>query len=158
MTDAPKPLNEKQQRFVREYLVDLNGAQAAIRTGYAPNSAHVTASRLLSDANIAAAVQEAMDKRSEKTEIDAAFVLEGIKRVTLRCEQAEPVLDKEGNPTGEYTFQAGAALKGYELMGKHLKLFTEKVEHSGVIEQLTDQQIDARIAALYAQGSDDGSA
>ena len=39
--------NIKQSRFVREYAVDCNGAAAAVRAGYAPRSAKVTASRLL---------------------------------------------------------------------------------------------------------------
>lgn len=138
-------LNPKQAVFIKEYLIDLNGAQAAIRAGYAPGSAHVTASRLISDANIAAAIQEAMDKRAEKTGITAEFVLEGIKRVTLRCE----------NPIGDDKFEPGAALKGYELLGKHMKLFTEKTEVSGpnggpiqtettlTVANLTDDQLRA---------------
>jgi phage terminase small subunit len=44
-------LPPKRQRFVDEYLVDHNGAQAAARAGYSPVSAKVTASRLLTDAN-----------------------------------------------------------------------------------------------------------
>ena len=43
-------LNPKQQRFVDEYLIDLNGKQAAIRAGYSEKTAEVQASRLLSNA------------------------------------------------------------------------------------------------------------
>ena len=43
--------NVKQSRFVREYAVDCNGAAAAVRAGYSPRSAKVTASRLLTKAN-----------------------------------------------------------------------------------------------------------
>ena len=39
----------KQSRFVREYAVDCNGAAAAVRAGYSPRSAKVTASRLLTN-------------------------------------------------------------------------------------------------------------
>ena len=42
-----KPLTAKQARFVDEYLVDCNGAAAAVRAGYSPGSAKVAASRLL---------------------------------------------------------------------------------------------------------------
>lgn len=128
---AERKLTPKQEAFVREYLIDLNGTQAAIRAGYSTATANEQASRLLANVNIATEVQKAMDRRAERTEITADFVLEGIKRVTQRCEQAEPVLDREGNPTGEYKFEASAALKGYELLGKHLKLFTDKSEVSG---------------------------
>lgn len=148
-----------QELFVREYLVDLNATQACIRAGYSAKTAEQQGPRLLGNVGVAAAIQAGMDKRAKKIELSADYVLRGIMRVTDRCEQAEPVLDKEGKPTGEYTFQAGAALKGYELLGKHLKLFTEKIEHSGVIEQLTDAQIEAKIAALSARsGAADGGA
>lgn len=126
-------LTPKQEMFVLEYLKDLNATKAAERAGYSVKTANEQGSRLLANVSVASAIQAAMDKRAKDVELDATYVLEGIKRVTLRCEQAEPVLDKEGNPTGEYTFQAGAALKGYELLGKHLKLFTDKVEQSGSI-------------------------
>lgn len=46
--DKNAKLNDQQMRFVTEYLKDCNGKQAAIRAGYAPRSAEVHASRLLS--------------------------------------------------------------------------------------------------------------
>lgn len=49
---TPQELRPKQKRFVEEYLIDLNGKQAAVRAGYAAGSAHVTASRLLSRPHI----------------------------------------------------------------------------------------------------------
>lgn len=68
-------LTARQSRFVDEYLIDLNAKQAAIRAGYAERSAEVTASRLLSNAKVAAAIQERMSERSERTKIDADYVL-----------------------------------------------------------------------------------
>lgn len=68
-------MNPRQQRFVEEYLVDLNATQAAIRAGYAEGSAKVTASRMLTDDNVAAAIAEAKAKRSERTEITQDMVL-----------------------------------------------------------------------------------
>jgi Terminase small subunit len=50
------PLTPKQARFVEEYSLDHNGAAAAVRAGYAPGSARVTASRLLSKDNVRTAV------------------------------------------------------------------------------------------------------
>lgn len=49
-------MTPKQRRFVDEYSIDHNGAGAAVRAGFAPNSARVTASRLLAKANVAEAV------------------------------------------------------------------------------------------------------
>jgi phage terminase small subunit len=68
-------LSAKRQRFVEEYLVDLNGAQAAIRAGYSPTTAKVTASRLLTDDNVAAAVAALRAKLSKKLEATAERVI-----------------------------------------------------------------------------------
>lgn len=53
-----KPLNGRQHRFVEEYLVDLNGAQAVVRAGYSKTGADVTAVRLLADPRIKSLVEE----------------------------------------------------------------------------------------------------
>ncbi|KAA0020732.1 terminase small subunit [Salinicola corii] len=68
-------LTARQSRFVEEYLIDLNAKQAAIRAGYSERSAEVTASRLLSNAKVAAAIQERKTARSARTKIDADYVL-----------------------------------------------------------------------------------
>jgi phage terminase small subunit len=109
-------MTPKQQLFVREYLVDLNATQAAIRAGYSAKTARSIGSELLTNPDIAAAVQAAADKRSAKAEITAQAVLQNIQRIATRAEADE---------------DWQAALKGNELLGKHLKLFTEKVEHTG---------------------------
>jgi phage terminase small subunit len=109
-------MTPKQQLFVREYLVDLNATQAAIRAGYSAKTARSIGSELLTNPDIAAAVQAAADKRSAKAEITAQAVLQNIQRIATRAEADD---------------DWQAALKGNELLGKHLKLFTEKVEHTG---------------------------
>jgi phage terminase small subunit len=68
-------LTPQQARFVEEYLLDLNGTQAAIRAGYSSKGAKVQASRLLTHDNVLAALSEAQAKRSERTKIDADWVL-----------------------------------------------------------------------------------
>jgi phage terminase small subunit len=122
-------LNEKQKRFCEEYLIDLNATQAAIRAGYSEKTAKEIGCENLTKPNIQEYVQSLLEERSKRTEIDADYVLYGIKEVVERCIQAEPVL-MDGQPTGEYRFEHTGALKGYELLGKHLKLFTEKVDHT----------------------------
>ena len=70
-------LTPKQQRFVEEYLVDLNASAAYRRAGYAAkgNSAEVNAVRLLRNAQVAAAIETAKADRSEETRITAAWCL-----------------------------------------------------------------------------------
>lgn len=139
---AGQTLTAKQQRFVEEYLVDLNGTQAAIRAGYSPKTANEQAARLLAHVSVAAAVQAAMDKRSERTEITADYVLSNLAQIVERCLERAPVMvgqgkdrqqlvDEEGRHVWE--FNPAGANKALELLGKHLKLFTDKVEHSGDI-------------------------
>lgn len=126
MVDLPP----KQKTFCEEYVVDLNATQAAIRAGYSEKTAQEQSSRLLSNVIIQEYVQSLMDKRSEKTEITAEYVLNGILESTKAL--------KDG---GEHS----AAFKGYELLGKHLKLFTDKVEHSGKVEIASIlQELDGR--------------
>lgn len=149
-------LTPKQQRFVDEYLIDLNATKAAERAGYSKKTANEQGARLLANVSVAEKIQERMKARSEKTGIDAAYVLTTIVETIERCKQAQPVLDRKGDPVlvttpnGEiapaYTFEAQAVLKGAELLGKHLKLFTDKIEHSGKIAtDLTDEELEAKI-------------
>ena len=134
-------LTPKQQRFVEEYLIDLNATQAAIRAGYAKKSADVEGSRLLVNAKVSAAIAAAQAKRSERTEIDADYVLASIVETMERCKQAEPVTYQNGEPVmidtpaGEiapaYKFDAGAVLRGAELLGRHLAMFIDNFRHAG---------------------------
>lgn len=68
-------LTPKQEAFCREYLIDLNGKQAAIRAGYSPKTAEVQASRLLSNAKVQAYSKMLMEARTERTQIDADWIL-----------------------------------------------------------------------------------
>jgi phage terminase small subunit len=111
-----KDLTAKQKIFVLEYLKDLNGTQAAIRAGYSAKTANVISSEMLTKPYIKAAIEDGMTKRAQKLEISADYVLEGIKRVTGDAEERGKHSD---------------ALRGFELMGKHLKLFTDKQELTG---------------------------
>lgn len=131
-------LTPKQERFIQEYLIDLNGTQAAIRAGYSAKTANEQAARLLANASIREKVQSAMDKRSETLGIDAQYVLQTIKNTIDRCSQAEQVKAADGTVSGEYKFDSTAVLKGAELLGKHLKMFTDKAEvkHEGAVTLL----------------------
>lgn len=71
----PKPLTPRQAMFVREYLVDLNSTQAAIRAGYSERTAKQQGSRLLTNGDVQAAIAEAMKARATAVDISAEEVL-----------------------------------------------------------------------------------
>jgi phage terminase small subunit len=115
-------LTPKQARFIEEYLVDLNATQAAIRAGYSARTANRIGPENLSKPVIAEAIQIAQLARSERTQITVDKVLEDIELIKLNAMQQED--------DGKMINHAGA-LKACELQGKHLKMFVDKVEHSG---------------------------
>lgn len=111
-----KDLTPKQAMFCREYLIDLNGTQAAIRAGYSPKTAQEQSARLLSNVIIQEYVQLLMEERSERVNITAEDVLGDI------LETRKAAADE-----GKHSDR----LKANELLGKHLKLFTDKTELTG---------------------------
>ena len=80
---AQRKLNPKQQRFVEEYLIDLNATQAAIRAGYSPKTATAIASENLSKPSISAAIACAMAERSKRTGITQDRILEELAKVAF---------------------------------------------------------------------------
>jgi len=144
-------LTPKQSLFVKEYLVDLNATQAAIRAGYSENTARAIGAENLTKPDIAAALSLAINARAAKVDISAEYVLQTIKNTIERCAQAEPVLDREGVPTGEYKFDSTAVLKGSELLGKYLKLFTDKIDHSSTDGTMSPKK--CTLDDFYAQSS-----
>lgn len=106
-------LTDKQAAFVREYLVDLNATQAAIRAGYSERTANAQAGRLLANVGIREAIETAQAKRARRVEIKAEDVLRGVIEVTTQARDSGDLK---------------TALKGYELQGKHLGMWTERVK------------------------------
>lgn len=68
-------LNPRREAFWRQYLIDLNATQAAIRAGYSKKTARAIGARLLTNIDIQQAIQQAMTERSERTQVDADWVL-----------------------------------------------------------------------------------
>lgn len=107
-------LTPKQQRFVSEYLIDLNGRQAAIRAGYTPSRAEVTASELLSNRKVSEEVRKAMAAREERTHITQDRVLQELARlafVDLRKAYNEDGTLKKPHELDDDTAAALAALE-----------------------------------------------
>lgn len=110
-------MTPKQQRFVAEYLLDLNATAAALRSGYKhPDIGR----RLVTKSHVEKAIQAAQQKRAKRTELTMDEVIEDFREIKRRCMQAIPLLDREGNPTGEYRFDSSGANKANEMLWKHL--------------------------------------
>lgn len=122
MMESEKKLTPKQDRFCREYVIDLNATQAAIRAGYAERAANRAAHHLLSKIDIQKRVNELKIKVAKKAELTAEDVIKGIREI------AELRVDGK-------LVKLSDKLRAYELLGKHLTLFTEnhKHEHSGEV-------------------------
>lgn len=103
--DWETELTPKQRAFVREYLIDLNATQAAIRAGYAESGASVEGSRLLANAKIKAAVDAAMQNRAERVGITADMVLAelakiGFSDIRKAIKWRAHLVEEEDNPEG----------------------------------------------------------
>ena len=89
-------LNPRQTRFVQEYAKDFNGAQAAIRAGYSERGARVTASKLLTHPNISTEIANLSAKATAKSEMDAEWVRERVKRIIENNESEQPMVSLKG--------------------------------------------------------------
>lgn len=112
----PRPLTEKEAAFVREYLVDKNGTQAAIRAGYSPVSAGRHSFTMLARPVIKTALARELKAQAARTLITADKVLLDIQSIGDKALSAK---------------EFSVALRSRELLGRHHKVFTDKVEHSG---------------------------
>lgn len=74
-------LTAKQQRFIVEYLIDLNAAQAAIRAGYAMKGAKDQAYQLMQRPEVVAAIKEAIEARNQRVQVDADYVLNRLTEI-----------------------------------------------------------------------------
>ena len=180
-------MTPKQQRFVEEYLIDLNATQAAIRAGYSAKTAHAIGDENLRKPEIKSAIVQAQKDRSKRTEITQDRVLQEIAKLAfsrysnyIRIDgDGHPVIDLSGctpddldalvetstetvweksgedlRPIRKVKIKVADKGKYLELLGKHLGIVTEKVEHSGSIDTsgLTDEERAARIAAILERG------
>lgn len=150
-------LTPKQQRFVEEYLIDLNATQAAIRAGYSEKTAKSIGQENLTKPDIQKAIEEAQSKRAEQTQIDAAYVLKRLIEIDQMdvldiMDDQMKILPLRDWPkiwrqyisnieNLELTDADGVfkkikwpdKVKNLELLGKHVSVgaFKDKIEHSG---------------------------
>jgi phage terminase small subunit len=162
-------LSDKQEQFCREYIVDLNGTQAAIRAGYKENSARQIATENLSKPYIQDRIQQLMNERSKRTDITADRVLQELAKIgfadvkdflSFRTERTlvdhyegkpiygyqnivelKPSDEVDGTLINEVSLKDGALkfklhdkMAALDKIGRHLKLFTDKVDVTGNID------------------------
>lgn len=111
-------LTEKQQRFIEEYLIDLNATKAAIRAGYSEKRASEIGYQLLQKTTIKSAIQAAAEERSKRTAITADRVLQEIGEVAFMS-----AADYQ-----ESKLKYNNKLKALEMLAKHLGLFEGKAD------------------------------
>lgn len=156
-------LNDKQRRFVEEYLVDLNATQAAIRAGYSEKTAQMQSSRLLLNVMVAQAISEAQLRRSKRTEITQDRVLQELAKLgfgdirdifsengslrhpkdmdpdaAARISSIEVVVKPVPGTQGQEVehvakIKAWDKLGALTQIGRHLGMFKDKLETTGEI-------------------------
>lgn len=150
-------LTDKQEMFCREYLIDLNATQSAIRAGYSEKTAEQQAYQLLQKTSVMHRISELMAERNERNEINADYVLHRL--VEIDQMDVLDILNSTGElkPVHEWpkvwrttlsgleVIEMAAAndaagllkkikwpdkVKNLELLGKHIKVqaFKEQVE------------------------------
>lgn len=154
-------MNSKRKRFCDEYLIDLNATQAAIRAGYSSRFANTNASKLLQNTTISQRIQKCMKDREVRTEIKQDRVVDELARIafsdigdylkietfkdgdvehkrlvvfdtdTLPASKKASIQEIRQNIHGGISFKLHDKLKALELLGRHLGMFTDKVEFSG---------------------------
>lgn len=140
-----KGLNPRQEAFVNAYAAGgfSNGTQAAIEAGYAERCARVTAAKLLTKANIKAAVEARRKPAQEAAIVDAAYVLRKLKEVVEVNSTRYAKLDFAGDPVtdefGQQTFRmvdAAAANAALRTLAMAIGLGKEKEDKDATIAAL----------------------
>lgn len=168
-------LTEKQQRFVEEYLIDLNATQAAIRAGYKPSSARQVGTENMSKPSIRACIDQAIAERSKRTGINQDRVIRELARLafvnandvidmdeaSIKCNASEDdtaaiasvkvktIPTKEGDGV-EREIRLNDKLKALELLGKHLGMFKDNININANVS--STKKLDAILEQL---GDDD---
>ncbi|PWJ27975.1 phage terminase small subunit [Faecalicatena orotica] len=149
-------MTKKQNRFVEEYLIDLNATQAAIRAGYSPDTAKEIGCENLTKPNIRACIDRAMAERSKRTGVNADRVVQELAKIafvnaTEVIDPATATVKEDALPEDTAAIQSvkvktfgedglereikmADKLKALELLGKHMGMFKDKVELSGTLQ------------------------
>ncbi len=117
-------LTPKQKRFVAEYLIDLNATAAAKRAGYSEKNAGKIGPELLGKTRISAAIQEAIQRRSQRTEVTQDYVIGKLKAIA----------DKKASDAPDSELKYSSQIKAIELLGKHLGAWEPQDKQQTAVE------------------------
>lgn len=144
-------MNDRQLRFISEYIKDFNATQAAIRSGYSEKTAYSHGQRLLKNVEIKNAIEE-VKKEIRRNNIAEAGEIEEFLSFAMRGEIDEEVVVVEGAGDGcsdarivSKQISAKERIKAAELMGKRYGLFTDKLKVDGNmgVQIVDDIEVDA---------------
>ena len=122
---SERDLTPKERRFCEEYIIDLNGAKAAIRAGYSEKTAKQIAYKILGRPAIQAHIAALKAERQKRVEISADDVI----RQTQNDHDKAVALG-----------QMGPAVKSTENLGRHLGIFKEDRPQSQA-EAMSDDEL-----------------
>ncbi len=109
-------LKNRRQRFVDEYLVDLNATQAAIRAGYSVKTSKMQGSRLLTNDDVQADIADRQAKRAKKVGVTAEEVIAELRKLAFF--DVRKFFDAEGRPVAlvDLDDNTAAAVVGLEVL------------------------------------------
>jgi len=133
-------LSVKEERFVREYLVDLNGMKAAIRSGYSPKTASSQASRLLTRVKVQEYLQKLKAECVKRCEVSADMLLREFMAIGF-SKISDFLIVEEVEETGVKINEDTLEFEPYTYKRKQVRIFNtdevdpEKVKAIAEIEQ-----------------------
>lgn len=109
-------MTAKRQRFVEEYLIDLNATRAAIRAGYSIKTARVQGNRMLTNVDIQEAVQARREALKKKTGLTQERVLDEYRKLAFF--DVRKMFDEDGEPLGvkELDDDTAACIVGLDVL------------------------------------------
>jgi phage terminase small subunit len=157
---SDKPLTAKQQALavnIASGMTQLEAYRRAYGNKSNDNTARSDAGKIARKPHVAAYIERLKadaaavlaKNLADDLALDRQYVLRNLKTVVERCMQAEPVLDRKGNPTGEYVFDSKGANQALGMIGKELGMFVERREvRHGPLANATDEELDAELASV----------
>lgn len=124
-------LNPKQQRFVDEFLVDLNATKAAIRAGYSQKTAYSQGFDLLKKPEVQEALSKARAERAERVQVEADEVL----RTLLTIARSDPTHYRVNETTGALELAPGAPPRAWQAVASVKHRIKTRTPEKGPVER-----------------------